>query len=126
MIPNIGVWEMSNKNLFPLSNHEASMVIRMIINGDTDDALKFMSTFYHIDPPKSVIGLPRNKCFKAYACYVPSKHTIYFRDAESFRNPYIVLHEFYHVIRSAVGKHKGTEKYADEFAKKFIQYALTL
>lgn len=113
-------------NKFPLSNEEAKTIVRMIINGDTDDALKLISNFYHIDPPKSVIGLPRGKCFKAYACYVPSKHTIYFRDSESFRNPYIVLHEFYHAIRFVNGKHKGTEKYADAFAKEFIQYALTV
>jgi hypothetical protein len=112
-------------DIFPLSRDNARMIIQMIIDGNTDDALKIISDFYHIDPPKTVVGLPRNKCFKSYACYVPSKHTIFFRDANAYRNPYIVLHEFYHVIRFINGKHRGTEKYADKYAKFFIQYALT-
>jgi hypothetical protein len=37
------------------------------------------------------------------------------------RNPFIVLHEFYHVIRFKMGKHRGTEKLADEFALVFLK-----
>jgi hypothetical protein len=39
-----------------------------------------------------------------------------------FREPFVVLHEFYHHLRTALDrKHRGTEKYADEFAREFIE-----
>ncbi len=112
-------------DMLPLDKDTAKSILKLIVDGNADEALKIISNYYHIDPPKTMIGLPRGKCFKSYACYVPSKHTIFFKDSKAFRNPYIVLHEFYHVIRFINGKHKGTEKYANEFAKNFIQYALT-
>jgi hypothetical protein len=43
-------------------------------------------------------------------------------NSDTLKEPFIILHEFYHHIRTALdAKHKGTEKYADEFSKEFIQ-----
>jgi hypothetical protein len=35
-------------------------------------------------------------------------------------NPFIVLHEFYHHIRTRAGVHRGSEKHANMYAKSFI------
>jgi hypothetical protein len=38
------------------------------------------------------------------------------------RNPFVILHEFYHHLRTDLDlKHRGTEKHADAFAREFIQ-----
>jgi len=38
------------------------------------------------------------------------------------KEPFVILHEFYHHTRTGIDtKHRGTEKYANEFAEKFIQ-----
>ncbi|MEM3090481.1 MAG: hypothetical protein QXW17_01825 [Candidatus Bathyarchaeia archaeon] len=38
-----------------------------------------------------------------------------------FGKPFIILREFYHHLRTFGGKHKGTEKNADKFAREFIE-----
>jgi hypothetical protein len=56
------------------------------------------------------------------ACYVANKRTIYVSDREVLCNPRVILHEFYHHLRTAAdAKHKGTEKYANNFAKEFVE-----
>jgi hypothetical protein len=43
-------------------------------------------------------------------------------DSDTLSAPFIILHEFYHHMRSfADANHKGTEKYANKFAKEFIE-----
>ncbi len=44
---------------------------------------------------------------------------IYCSNSGIFYNPFIVLHEFYHHIRTTGGIHKGSEKYANRYAKGF-------
>jgi len=57
---------------------------------------------------------------KSQGCYVTEKKTIYFSNQDALYNPFVVLHEFYHHLRSTGGKHKGTEKFADAFAEDFL------
>src|SRR5215204_1964634 len=40
--------------------------------------------------------------------------------AAVFYNPFVVLHEFYHHIRTKGGIHRGSEKNANMYAKSFI------
>ena len=49
-----------------------------------------------------------------------SKNTIYLRSSREYMDPFVILHEFYHHIRSRLGKHRGTEKHADAFAMRAI------
>jgi hypothetical protein len=37
-----------------------------------------------------------------------------------FYNPFVVLHEFYHHLRARSGPHRGTERHANAFARRFI------
>ncbi|HEV2226795.1 MAG TPA: hypothetical protein VGR56_08340, partial [Nitrososphaerales archaeon] len=40
---------------------------------------------------------------------------------EYLYDPFVMIHEFYHHLRSASGRHRGTEKDADRFALDFIE-----
>jgi hypothetical protein len=58
---------------------------------------------------------------KDAGCYVASKKTIYVSDRDNLYNPYLILHEFYHHLRTTDKKHKGTEKYANRFAEEYVE-----
>ena len=55
-----------------------------------------------------------------YAVYVQKECKIYCINSDIFYNPFIVLHEFYHHIRTTGGTHRGSEKHANIYAKGFI------
>ncbi len=97
-------------------------VIGLIASGEAEEALRLLSGFYGVKVPGVRIGLPRG-CYRAYACFVPGKWTIFFRDAEVYRDPFTVLHEFYHAMRYRLGKHRGTERHADHFAADLLRRA---
>ncbi len=92
----------------------------LIIQGKTEEAIAILSEYYGIDPPKINVGMPKGKHF-ALALYDPSKNTIFFKKGEYIYNPFIVLHEFYHAIRFFMGKHRGNERKANEFAMRFLE-----
>ena len=52
--------------------------------------------------------------------YVQRERRIYCINSDIFYNPFIVLHEFYHHIRTTGGIHRGSEKHANMYAKSFI------
>lgn len=81
------------------------------------------SKSFSIKKPFFRIGLPKGKS-GVLACYEPKKNIIYIRDRKVMRNPFIILHELYHVTRIFMGKHRGTERKANEFARQFLRYAI--
>ncbi len=93
--------------------------VSLILDGKAEQAVRLLSDFYGVKPPVIRIGLPR-RCSKALGCYVVSKNTIYLRSSREYMDPFVILHEFYHHIRSRLGKHRGTEKHADAFAIRAI------
>ncbi len=95
--------------------------VALILLGETENALEMLSKFYGVPAPRVKVGLPKGRS-SVLGCYVPSKRTIYLRSSEEYRNPFVVLHEFYHHIRYFAGKHRGTERGANEYALKSIQY----
>ncbi len=107
---------------FPLSREEARRIVRLILDGDLDEALELFCERFGVRKPRYRVGLPRGKS-RVWACYDPKRHMICFRDRSSMRNPFIVLHELYHVLRFRGGEHRGAEWKADEFAAAFIRYA---
>ncbi len=102
--------------------HELLLVVGLISRGDVEEALRILSEAFNVRRPAVKIGLPK-RCYKAYACFVPGKWTIFFRDGEAYRNPFIVLHEFYHAVRFKMSKHRGTERLADKFAEEMLTAA---
>jgi hypothetical protein len=99
---------------------ERTKIIQLILDGKTEQALEILSQHYRVEKPKIKVGLPKGKAY-ILACYVPKNNTIYFKKGEYIYNPFIVLHEFYHVIRYSMKKHRGNEKLADKFAIEFLK-----
>jgi len=83
-------------------------------------AVDELSAHYHIERPALRVGLPKGEK-KALGCYVHRDKTIYISSHEYLFDPYVVIHEFYHHLRSVLGKHRGTERHAKEFAIAFLR-----
>jgi hypothetical protein len=96
-------------------------VVNMILNKKTEDALKILSQFYKVIPPGITVGTIKGKRKTVYAVYVQRESKIYCINSDVFSNPFIILHEFYHHIRTKGGIHRGSEKHANMYAKSFIK-----
>ena len=95
-------------------------IVQMILNKKTETALEKLSEFYHVETPKIVVGTIKGKRRTAYAVYVPAQKKIYALNSDVFYNPFIILHEYYHHIRSKLGVHRGSERHANMYAKDFV------
>ena len=95
-------------------------IVYLILNKKTEEALQNLSTFYNVIPPEITVGTIKGKRRTVYAVYVQRESRIYCINSDIFYNPFIVLHEFYHHIRTKGGVHRGSEKYANMYAKSFI------
>jgi hypothetical protein len=95
-------------------------IVHMILNRNTEEALQKLSKFYNVTPPEIVVGTIKGKRRTVYAVYVQKERRIYVINSDIFYNPFIVLHEFYHHIRTRAGVHRGSEKHANMYAKSFI------
>jgi len=95
----------------------------LILNGKTEEALTLLSKHYNVKTPNLKVGLPKGHKAVAYGCYTSKNETISVLNSEMISNPFVILHAFYHHLRSrGVDKmHRGTEKNADKFALDFIE-----
>ncbi|MCL1976544.1 MAG: hypothetical protein FWG55_00290 [Candidatus Bathyarchaeota archaeon] len=110
-------------------DHFKSHVVWLILVGTPEEALKLLAENYQVDIPALKVGMPKKNKLKAYGCYTAKNQTIYVRNSDILVNPLVILHEFYHHLRSrAVDRvHRGTENKADQFAMDFIlQYQMAL
>ena len=98
-----------------------AQVVYHILNRQTEKALEMVSGFYKIKAPEIAVGTVKGKRRTAYAVYVRNEAKIYAMDSEIFYNPFVIMHEFYHHLRSQGGTHRGTEKHANAYAAKFIE-----
>ncbi len=94
-------------------------VVEKIILKETESAIELLSKAYGLEPPSIKVGYVKGKK-RAIAVYVPSKRTIFVAKGENMWNPFVILHEYYHHLRSFSGEHRGTEKLADAFAIDFL------
>jgi hypothetical protein len=98
-----------------------AFIVWLILNGKTEEALELLAKRYNVNLPKIKVGLPKGHR-KNLGCYTAGNETISVLNSETLKEPFTILHEFYHHIRTDADKrHKGTEKKADEFAKDFIE-----
>ena len=95
-------------------------IVHMILSRKTEEALQKLSKFYNVTPPEIVVGTIKGKRRSVYAVYVQKECKIYAINSDIFYNPFVVLHEFYHHIRTKGGIHRGSEKHANMFAKGFV------
>jgi hypothetical protein len=104
----------------PLDEITKTKIVLMILNKKTEQALQNLSKFYNVTPPEIVVGTIKGKRKTVYAVYVQKESRIYAINSDVFYNPFIVLHEFYHHLRTKGGIHRGSEKNANRYAKSFI------
>jgi len=99
-----------------------ALIVWLILNGKTERALELLGEHYGVEVPKLKVGLPKGRKKKTLGCYNAKDETISVLNSDTLKEPFIILHEFYHHLRTALdAKHRGTERYADEFSKEFIQ-----
>ncbi len=94
-------------------------IVTLILEGRPEEALKILSDYYKVETPRLEVGMPKRHSGRA-GCYLASNATIHVAGRERQFDPRIVLHEFYHHLRTTSGKHRGTEKHANKFVREFI------
>ncbi len=104
-----------------LDDMTKARIVFMILNKRTEEALETLSMFYNTTPPQVVVGTIKGKRKTVYAVYVQKEGKIYATNSDIFYNPFIMLHEFYHHIRTKAGVHRGAERNANMYAKSFIE-----
>jgi hypothetical protein len=95
-------------------------IVHSILSKETERAVELVCKKNRVTSPRLRIGGVPKGHKKALGVYSVASNSIAFRDQDQFFNPFVVLHELYHCIRSKSGEHKGTEKNADRFALSFI------
>ena len=106
----------------PLELKFKPLIVWLILNKRTEEALTLLAKNYKVNTPKLKIGLPKGHKKNIFGCYTPKDKTISVLNSDTIGNPFVILHEFYHHMRTAIDKkQKGTEKNADRFANEFIQ-----
>jgi hypothetical protein len=95
-------------------------IVYAILSKETEKAVDLVCKRNRVTVPSLRVGGVPKGHKKALGVYSVASNSIAFRDQDQFFNPFVVLHELYHCIRSKSGAHKGTEKNADRFALSFI------
>jgi hypothetical protein len=95
-------------------------IVQLIIDKKTEQAIESLSQLYEIKPPQIVVGTIKGKRRTVYAVYVQRECKIYCINSDIFYNPFIIIHEFYHHLRTTAGVHRGSEKHANLYARDFI------
>jgi hypothetical protein len=98
------------------------LIVGLILNQRAEEALALLAKNYNVKTPELKVGLPKGHTRKIYGCYTAKNETISVLNSDMLGNPFVILHEFYHHLRTSIDKqHKGTEKNADKFANVFIE-----
>ena len=95
-------------------------IVHLILSKKPEDALEALSRRYNVMTPGLKVGMPKGHR-KNVGCYIAKKRTIHVSNLNELHNPYVILHEFYHHLRTYNKRHKGTEKHAERFAKDYIE-----
>jgi hypothetical protein len=98
-----------------------SKVVEEILMKKPENAIKLLSDRYSITEPGLNVGIVKGHSVRALAVYVSAKEMIYVRSREFLYDPFVIIHEFYHHLRTHSTQHRGTEKHADLFAKDFLR-----
>jgi len=95
-------------------------VVALILDSKTEEAIQALSNWYKISVPRLGIGVIEGKTKGVAAVYSQKRKEILAARREFMYDPFVMIHEFYHHLRSVSGRHRGTEKQADRFALDFI------
>ncbi len=101
-------------------DHMKASVVALILDSKTEEAIGVLSRWYRVSVPKLGIGVLEGKTKGIAAVYSQRRKEILAARREFMYDPFVMIHEFYHHLRSVSGHHRGTEKQADRFALEFI------
>jgi len=92
----------------------------LILDSKPEDAISLLCKWYRVSRPRLLVGVLEGKTKGVAAVYSVRRREILAARREYLYDPFVIIHEFYHHLRSTSGKHRGTEKQADKFALDFI------
>jgi len=96
-------------------------IVRMILDGRAEEALYSLSVHFEVEEPYLQVGTVKRHR-KVLAVYVHKEKRIYVSKSDLLRNPFVILHEFYHHLRaSQTPRNEQVEKRADSFALAYIR-----
>jgi hypothetical protein len=96
-------------------------IVRMILNGHPEEALHSLSVHYEVEEPDLRVGTVKRHR-KVLGVYVHKEKRIYISKSDLMKNPFVILHEFYHHLRaSRTPRNEQVEKRADSFAVAYIR-----
>lgn len=96
-------------------------IVRMILDGHPEDALRSLAVHYEVQEPDLRVGTVKRHR-KVLAVYVHKEKRIYVSKSDLLRNPFVILHEFYHHLRaSRTPMNEQVEKRADSFALAYVR-----
>jgi hypothetical protein len=98
-----------------------ALVVAAILDSEPERAIGLLCSRYRVEKPKIGVGVVEGRTKGVRAVYSQHRKEILAARREYFYDPFVMIHEFYHHLRSVSGKHRGTEKQADKFAVDFIQ-----
>ena len=97
-----------------------ALVVALILDSKTEEAIGVLSRWYRVSEPRLGVGVFEGRTKGVAAVYSQNRKEILAAKREFLYDPFVMIHEFYHHLRSTSGKHRGTEKQADKFALEFI------
>jgi len=95
-------------------------VVALILDSKPEEAIALLSKWYRVPQPKLGVGVFEGRTKGVAAVYSQNSRKILAAKREYLYDPFVIVHEFYHHLRSTSGRHRGTEKQADKFALDFI------
>lgn len=97
-----------------------ALIVATILDMKPEKAINLLSEHYRVEEPRIGIGVVEGKTKTVRAVYSQRRKEILAAKREYFYDPFVLIHEFYHHLRSVSGEHRGTERQANEFAMDFI------
>lgn len=98
-----------------------ALVVSLILDSRPEDALDALCKKYGVERPKLGVGVFKGRSKGVRAVYSLDRKEILAAKREYLYDPFVIIHEFYHHLRSVGGRHRGTEKQADRFALEYIE-----
>lgn len=97
------------------------LVVATILDSKTEEAIELLCDHYRVRVPRLRVGVFEGRTKGVAAVYSLERKEILAAKREYLYDPFVMIHEFYHHLRSVSGKHRGTEKQADKFAADFVR-----
>jgi len=102
-------------------NEFHARVVGYILDGKPEHAVRLLSKYYGVSEPELRVGTVKGHR-KVLGCYVAKEKRIYLSTSQLLTDPFVILHEFYHHLRTShIAKNRQVDKRADLFALNFIR-----